>query len=139
MWLSYGKRFCLRQVRHATHDCYGFRRAQAKQGGCSAGVPPHRQILSCSCRRLQTGLLFEQIQPGSTVTLLSRLCGGQQQTVSITLQPRIQKDKWSMYWKESMATKTESLPAVVIEADVNTAVATLQQVGWPSRHVHAYV
>ena len=73
--------------------------------------------------------MFEQIEPGSTVTLLNRLYGGQQQLVSITLQPRIQKDKWSMYWKESMATKTESLPAVVIEADVNTAVATLQQVG----------
>ncbi len=55
--------------------------------------------------------------------------GGQQtSTVKVTLQPRIQKDKWSMYWKESMATKTDSFAAVTVEADVNTTVAKLQQV-----------
>ncbi|KAL0038958.1 hypothetical protein WJX77_003328 [Trebouxia sp. C0004] len=32
-----------------------------------------------------------------------------------------------MYWKESMATKTDSFEDVTIEADVNTTVAKLQQ------------
>ena len=36
-----------------------------------------------------------------------------------------------MYWKESMATKTDSCEAVTVEADVNTTVAKLQQV-WQS-------
>lgn len=48
--------------------------------------------------------------------------------VEITLQPRVQKDKWSMYWKESMATKTDSLESTTILADINTTVAALQQV-----------
>ena len=42
-----------------------------------------------------------------------------------------------MYWKASMATKTESLSAVVIEADVSTTAATLQQVGSASRRSQA--
>lgn len=33
-----------------------------------------------------------------------------------------------MYWKESMATKTDSFASVTVEADVNTTVAKLQQV-----------
>ncbi|DBB00461.1 TPA: hypothetical protein ACH3X3_002175 [Trebouxia sp. C0006] len=54
--------------------------------------------------------------------------GGQQtSTVKVTLQPRIQKDRWSMYWKESMATKTDSFEAITVEADVNTTVGKLQQ------------
>lgn len=48
--------------------------------------------------------------------------------VNITLQPRIQKDKWSLYWKESMATKTEAFDPITLEADINTKVSTLQQV-----------
>lgn len=58
-----------------------------------------------------------------------RMHGGQQtSSVKVTLQPRIQKDKWSMYWKESMATKTDSCETVTFEADVNTTFAKLQQV-----------
>ncbi len=56
-----------------------------------------------------------------------RLRGGQS-TVNLTLQPRVQKDKWSMYWKESMGTKTDSLESVTLTADINTTVAELQQV-----------
>ncbi len=33
-----------------------------------------------------------------------------------------------MYWKESMATKTDSFEAITVEADVNTTVGKLQQV-----------
>lgn len=67
--------------------------------------------------------------PGGTISLIYRLCGGQgTETIKITLQPRVQKDKWSMYWKESMATKTDSLESVTVEVDVNTTIAELQQV-----------
>ncbi len=34
---------------------------------------------------------------------------------TITVRPRVQLDRFSLYWKESMATKTEKLPDVVLE------------------------
>jgi len=80
-------------------------------------------------RQHQTGLVASQLQSEGTVSLIYRMHGGQQtSTVKVTLQPRIQKDKWSMYWKESMATKTDSFEAIAVEADVNTTVGKLQQV-----------
>ena len=33
-------------------------------------------------------------------------------TISLTVQPRIQREKWSLYWKESMMTKTDILDPV---------------------------
>ena len=94
-----------------------------------AGVPAEHQLLTYCGRQLQTGLVASQIQSEGTISLIYRLHGGQQtSTVKVTLQPRIQKEKWSMYWKESMATKTDSFEAITVEADVNTTVAKLQQV-----------
>ena len=58
---------------------------------------------------------------------MGRLRGGSS-TVNITLQPRVQKDKWSMYWKETMATKTEALESIAMVADIHTQVSVLQQV-----------
>ena len=95
-------------------------------------MPAEHQLLTCCGRQLQAGLVASQIQSEGTISLIYRLHGGQQTSnVKVTLQPRIQKDKWSMYWKESMATKTDSCEAVTVEADVNTTVAKLQQV-WQS-------
>lgn len=34
---------------------------------------------------------------------------------TITVRPRVQFDRFSLYWKESMATKTQILPDVVLE------------------------
>ena len=90
-------------------------------------MPVEHQVLVCGGRQLQTGRLLPQILSGSTVNLLCRLRGGSAM-VNITLQPRIQKDKWSLYWKESMATKTEAFDPITLEADINTKVSTLQQV-----------
>ena len=88
--------------------------------------------MTCCGRQLQAGLVASQIHSEGTISLIYRLHGGQQNSnVKVTLQPRTQKDKWSMYWKESMATKTDSCEAVTVEADVNTTVAKLQQV-WQS-------
>ena len=91
-------------------------------------MPAQHQLLNYCGRQLRTGLVASQIQSEGTISLIYRLHGGQQtSTVKVTLQPRIQKDKWSMYWKESMATKTDSLAAITVEADVDTTVAKLQQ------------
>jgi hypothetical protein len=45
--------------------------------------------------------------------------------VQLTIRPRIQKDKWSLYWKESMATKTESVEDIVLNVD--PATTTIKQ------------
>ena len=37
--------------------------------------------------------------------------------ISLTVQPRIQKEKWSLYWRESMMTKTEVLDPVTLKVD----------------------
>ena len=92
-----------------------------------AGVPVEQQDLVCGGRQLHKGPLLPQTPAGSTVSPLCRLLGGNA-TVSITLQPRVQKDKWSLYWKESMATKTEAFDTIALEADIDTKVSTLQQV-----------
>ena len=92
-----------------------------------AGVPTAQQVLLCCGRQLETGPVLPQVPAGCIVSLLSRLRGGSS-SVSITLQPRVQKDKWSMYWKESMATKTEAFESITLVADVNTKVSALQQV-----------
>lgn len=94
----------------------------------SAGIPAGQQVLLQSGRRLLSGLIAHQVQPDSTLHVLGRLLGGQK-TVTITVQPRVQKDKWSMYWKESMCTKTECLKAFTIEADLGTPVSSLHEVG----------
>jgi hypothetical protein len=56
------------------------------------------------------------IQKESTLHLVLRLRGGGKE-VKLTVRPRIQKDKWSLYWKESMSTKTEELDDVVVKVD----------------------
>ena len=40
-------------------------------------------------------------------------------TISLTVQPRVQREKWSLYWKESMMTKTDVLDPVVLSVDEN--------------------
>ena len=95
-----------------------------------AGVPAKAQLLMCCARKLQSGPVLPQVPAGCTVSLLGRLRGGSS-TVSITLQPRLQKDKWSLYWKESMATKTDSLESITLTVDVHTKVNVLQQVSYP--------
>jgi len=38
-------------------------------------------------------------------------------TIALTVQPRVQREKWSLYWKESMMTKTDILDPVVLNVD----------------------
>jgi hypothetical protein len=37
--------------------------------------------------------------------------------MKLLIKPRLQKDKWSLYWKTSMATKTELLDEFTLELD----------------------
>ena len=37
--------------------------------------------------------------------------------VRVTVGPREQRDKWSLYWKTSMATKTDTLGDVELDVD----------------------
>ena len=86
-----------------------------------AGIPVEQQTLTHSGRRLVRGLVSD-IQQDSTTHVLCRGLGGQQ-TVTLTVRPRLQKDKWSMYWKESMCTKTECLADMQIEVDMSAAMS----------------
>lgn len=56
---------------------------------------------------------------------------------TITLHPRVQHDRWSLYWKESMATKTDVLePVEIVNAapiDWHAIVQDLgASLGWPT-------
>jgi hypothetical protein len=44
----------------------------------------------------------------------------------LIVKPRIQKDKWSLYWKTSMATKTELLDELSIDVEPSTTAAALK-------------
>lgn len=45
----------------------------------------------------------------------------------LKVQPRLQKEKWSLYWKESMATKTVILDTLSLEVNGSTTIAEVQQ------------
>ena len=56
--------------------------------------------------------------------------------MKVLIKPRIQKDKWSLYWKTSMNTKTELLDEFELELDAGASVAALKAavsraLGWP--------
>lgn len=46
--------------------------------------------------------------------------------MKITVKPRVQKDKWSLYWKTSMMTKTEMLDEFVIDCPDPAAMTATQ-------------
>jgi hypothetical protein len=57
--------------------------------------------------------------------------------MKVLVKPRLQKDKWSLYWKTSMATKTELLDEFELDlgdgpADVGALKAAVSAaLGWP--------
>jgi hypothetical protein len=90
------------------------------------GVPHGEQRLMCGHQQLLRGapLAACGLQDQSNVSLLLRLRGGAGASkLQLTVQPRVQKEKWSLYWKESMSTKTLSLDPVQLDVDANTTIA----------------
>ena len=65
-----------------------------------------------------------EIEDAAQIEIVPRLLGGED--LSVTVQPRVQKETWSLYWKESMNTKTESLDAFDLTVDDAITVAELQ-------------
>ena len=58
--------------------------------------------------------------------------------VRVTVQPRLQTERWSLYWKESLHTDTECLPALQLEADPSAPLSALlakaaERLRWPVR------
>ena len=54
-----------------------------------------------------------------TQTETERTAAEGRMAISLTVQPRVQREKWSLYWKESMMTKTDVLDPVVLSVDEN--------------------
>merc|ERR1712224_612944 len=67
----------------------------------------HADVKARHARRAAGLLVFRRTPtPASTARM-----------ISLTVQPRIQKEKWSLYWRESMMTKTEVLDPVTLKVD----------------------
>ena len=47
-------------------------------------------------------------------------------SMKVLIKPRLQKDKWSLYWKTSMATKTELLDPFELEVSPDDTAAALK-------------
>ncbi|KAL6771113.1 hypothetical protein ACKKBF_B33965 [Auxenochlorella protothecoides x Auxenochlorella symbiontica] len=107
------------------------------QAACDreGSVPAHAARLVHGGRALDAdaSLASYAIASGATLQLVSRLRGG---AGGFTVHPRLQRERWSLYWKETMATTTDLLddialdldPATATPADVLTATAAAQ--GW---------
>ena len=55
--------------------------------------------------------------------------------MKVLIKPRLQKDKWSLYWKTSMATRTHALDDFELDVDPSTDTPRNFAQRWPGPSV----
>ena len=84
-------------------------------GSALAGIPAEAQVLQLGGQVLPDNVTAASygVCEGSLLVLTGRLRGGAP-TITVTVRPRVQKDKWSLYWKVPLFWK-QDLSAPVSE------------------------
>ena len=85
-----------------------------------SGLQPHARCIrhpaAASVSLLNAPGVAPSLIAESTLHLVLRLRGGSgAATLELRVQPRVQRDKWSLYWKESMATVTDACQECSLE------------------------
>lgn len=90
------------------------------------GIKPDDQRIVFEGKILGDSRTFlqENVQKESIVFLLNRLRGGG--SITFNIKPRVQKETWSLYWKESMNTETVCMDPFTIEMDPSMSVSQYQ-------------
>lgn len=104
------------------------------RNACAGSLPAHSARLIYGGRSLEADASLAScgLAPGATLHLTGRLRGG----APLTVHPRLQRERWSLYWKETMATTTDLLDDLALDLDPVTATpadvlaAAAAALGW---------
>eukprot|EP00884_Botryococcus_braunii_P007268 jgi/Botrbrau1/16542/Bobra.0256s0001.1 len=92
------------------------------------GTPSFLQRLIFGGQQLDIHALLSSygISAGCTIHVALRVRGGAK-TFSLTVKPRLHKDKWSVYWKEAMETKTDVLEEFQLKVSPATKISEIHE------------